>query len=141
MLPTRGRVTVARMFSVEHVAWQAADPEAVAAWYCENLGFRVVRRNNDPARTHFLADSSGRVLVEIYNNPAAAVPDYARQHPLVLHMAFKVDDPAASRDVLLKAGCSIVDDVFVTPAGDQLCMRRDPFGFAIQLCKRATPMV
>ena len=134
-------VTVSRMFNVEHVAWQASDPEAVAAWYGKHLGFRVVRKNNDAARTHFLADASGRVLVEIYNNPAAAVPDYAKQHPLVLHLAFKVDDPAASRDVLMKAGCSVVDDVFVTPAGDELCMMRDPFGFAIQLCRRAKAMV
>ena len=128
------------MLTVEHVAWQAQDPEAVADWYTKHLGFRVLRKNNDPARTHFIADSAGKVLVEIYNNAAASIPVYADQHPLILHLAFASDDPAADRDRLLRAGCSIAEDVRTTPAGDTLCMMRDPFGFAIQLCKRAKPM-
>jgi catechol 2,3-dioxygenase-like lactoylglutathione lyase family enzyme len=127
--------------AVEHVAWQAKDPVAVAGWYVKYLGFRIVRRNDDPARTHFMADASGRCLVEIYNNPAATVLEYANMHFLQLHLAFRVDgDVAATRDELLRAGCSIAEDVRTTPAGDTLCMLRDPFGFAIQLCKRAKPM-
>jgi glyoxylase I family protein len=128
------------MLAVEHVAWQAQDPEAVADWYSKHLGFRVVRKNNDPARTHFIADSVGKVLVEIYNNPAAAVPDYSKMHFLQLHLAFVSDDPAGDRDRLLNAGCTIAEELRTTPAGDTLCMMRDPFGFAIQLCKRAKPM-
>ena len=59
------------------------------------LGFRVVRKNNDPARTHFIADAPGKVLVEIYNNPAATVPDYASSTRCILHLAFASDDPQA----------------------------------------------
>ena len=129
------------MHSVEHVAWQVEDPVAVAEWYVKHLGFRIVRRNDDPVKTHFIADASGRCVVEIYNNPAAAVLDYENMHFLQLHLAFQAADPAATRDVLLKAGCTIAEDVRTTPAGDQLCMLRDPFGFAIQLCKRAKPLV
>jgi catechol 2,3-dioxygenase-like lactoylglutathione lyase family enzyme len=128
------------MLAVEHVAWQAQDPEAVADWYSKHLGFRVVRKNSDPARTHFIGDSAGKVLVEIYNNPAAAVLDYSTMHFLQLHLAFASDDPIGDRDRLLKAGCTIAEDVRQTPAGDTLCMMRDPFGFAIQLCKRSKPM-
>ena len=130
------------MLTVEHVAWQAKDPVAVAQWYVKTLGFRIVRKNDDPARTHFIADASGKVLVEIYNNSAASLLDYANMHFLQLHLAFRVDgDVAATRDELLRAGCSVAEDVRTTPAGDTLCMMRDPFGFAIQLCKRATPMI
>ena len=32
-------------------------------------------------------------------------------------------------------------DISVTPAGDQLAMLRDPWGFAIQLAKRNQPMI
>jgi glyoxylase I family protein len=129
------------MLAVEHVAWQVEDPEAVAAWYGEHLGFGVVRKNNDPARTHFIADAAGKVLVEIYNNGAASIPSYPDQHPLILHLAFVTNDPAADRDRLLRAGCSIAEDLRQTPAGDTLVMMRDPFGFAIQLCKRSKPMM
>ena len=125
--------------AVEHVAWQASDPVAVAEWYVKTLGFRIIRKNDDPARTHFIADASGKCIVEIYNNPAANVLDYRNMHFLQLHLAFQVTDPVATRDQLLKAGCTIAEDVRTTPAGDQLCMMRDPFGFAIQLCKRAKP--
>ena len=130
------------MLTVEHVAWQAKDPEAVADWYGKHLGFRVLRKNDDPARTLFLVDTAGQCVVEIYNNSAASVLDYASMHFLQLHLAFRVDgDVAATRDELLNAGCTIAEDVRTTPAGDTLCMLRDPFGFAIQLCKRAKPMM
>ena len=129
------------MLAVEHVAWQVEDPQAVAAWYGEHLGFGVVRKNNDPARTHFIADAAGKVLVEIYNNGAASIPSYRDQHPLILHLAFVTNDPAADRDRLLRAGCSMAEELRQTPAGDTLVMMRDPFGFAIQLCKRSKPMM
>jgi glyoxylase I family protein len=128
------------MIAVEHVAWQVNDPAAVAAWYGKHLHFRVIRKNDDPARTHFLADESGRVVVEIYNNSAASVPDYPSVHFLQLHIAFAVADPASTRDMMLKAGATVAEGLRVTPAGDQLLMMRDPFGFAIQFVKRAVPM-
>ena len=126
--------------AVEHVAWQVQDPPAVADWYGRQFGFRVVRRNDDPAQTHFLADASGKVIVEIYNNPAATVLDYPSMHPLQLHIAFAVEDVKASRDALLKEGCTLAEDYRVTPAGDQMAMLKDPWGFAVQLVKRAKRM-
>ncbi len=126
---------------VEHVAWQIQDPTAVAAWYEEHLGFTILRKFDNVARAHFLADASGRVVMEIYNNPKVAVPDYGAMDPLHLHIAFVASDPAAARDRLLQAGASLVDDLVSTPAGDQLVMLRDPWGFPIQLVKRSTPLV
>jgi uncharacterized glyoxalase superfamily protein PhnB len=117
------------------------EPSQVAAWYAANLDFEVVRKFNDPNDTHFLADGSGKVMVEIYNNPAVTIPDYRSMDPLMLHLAFTVDDPAAVREKLLAAGASAEGAVTTTPAGDQLAMMRDPWGFAIQLAKRKVPMV
>lgn len=121
---------------VEHIAWQVEDPDAVAEWYGEHFGFTVRRRLNNAARALFLADASGHVVLEIYNNPAAPVPRYSDQSPLLLHLAFAVTDPVAVRDALLQAGASIAEELVVTPAGDQLVMMRDPWGFAIQLVCR-----
>lgn len=129
------------MLPVEHVAWQVKDPNAVAKWYVEHLGFRVLRKLDASPFTHFIADAAGRVVVEIYNNPAATVPDYSAANPLHLHLAFAADDLLAERDRLLQAGARIAEDLITTPAGDRLIMLRDPFGFAIQLCKRAKPMM
>ncbi len=126
---------------VEHIAWQVPDPVALAAWYVEHLGFKVVRRGKGPALAHFLADSSGRVVIEVYNNPAASIPDYATMSPLHLHLAFAVSNVAESRDLLVKAGATIAEDVSITHAGDEIAMLRDPWSFPIQFIKRAIPML
>ena len=125
---------------IEHAAWQVHDPHAVAAWYCQHLGFTVKRRFDAPVPCNFLADSTGRVMIEVYHNPAAAVLDYASLNPLQLHLAFVSDDIDADRDRLLAAGASLVEQL-TTPTGDQVVMLRDPWHFCIQLCKRAAPMV
>jgi uncharacterized glyoxalase superfamily protein PhnB len=125
---------------IEHVAWQVQDPVAVANWYVKHLGFRVLRKLEKSPLTHFIADETGNVVVEIYNNPAATIPDYRATNPLHLHLAFVANDPDAERERLTKAGATLHEDL-MTPVGDRLIMMRDPFGFAIQLCKRSIPMI
>ncbi len=126
---------------MEHVAWQVPDPAAAARWYVEHLGFEV-RRGSDqgPVPCFFLADDSGRVMIEVYRNPAAEVPDYRRQDPLLLHLALVSEDVSADRDRLLSAGAELVSHD-VMDSGDEIAMLRDPWGFPLQLCRRAQPML
>lgn len=126
---------------IEHLAYMYPEPAQAAAWYVENLGFRIVRRMEESPFTHFLSDSSGQVMVEFYNNPAAEVLGYAGLHPLQLHLALVSANPQADRDRLVQTGATVARDSFLTPEGDELVMLRDPWGFAIQLCKRAQPML
>lgn len=126
---------------LEHVAWQVDDPRAVAAWYTEQLGFTVRRKIDRSPYTHFIADASGAVLIELYHNPAVAVPDYRVMDPLLLHLAFVVTNLAAERDRLVAAGATVASEVTTTVAGDELLMLRDPWGFAVQLVTRAQPML
>ncbi len=126
---------------IEHVGLNVADPATLAAWYVEHLGFRVCRGADTPVPVRFLADESGRVMIEIYRNPSAPVPDYHQMDPLVLHLAFICDDVPATRTRLLAAGATPVGEITRTGAGDELAMLRDPSGLAIQLCKRAQAMV
>ena len=128
---------------IEHIGYMVQNPIQVAAWYCQNLEFRVARGMQTSPFTRFLVDASGNGMLEIYNNPAAQVPDYASMDPLVLHIAFEIENESieCARDRLLAAGASIFSDLGVTPAGDQLVMLRDPWGMALQLAKRKIPMV
>ena len=125
---------------IEHVAVQVNDPDAMTEWYVQHLGMRVVRHLGGPAHTYFLGDDNNQTLVEIYHNTAVPVPDYASMDPLWLHIAFNTDDMEGSRARLIAAGCTPAGEIGVTPAGDQLCMLRDPWGLAIQLAKRAKPL-
>jgi glyoxylase I family protein len=125
---------------VEHVALNVADPDAIAGWYVAHLGMRVVRRVEGVPHTRFLADAAGRTVVEIYASPEAPVPDYRAMDPLVLHLAFDSKDPDADRAELVAAGASAVSDGLL-PDGSRLVMLRDPWGLAIQLCARTTPLL
>lgn len=123
---------------LEHTGLQVEKPDEFAAWYCRHLGWRVVRAQKEQPWTTFLVDATGHAMLEIYNNPAAPLPDYRRQDPLVVHLAFDVgaDDIIAVRDRLLAAGASIAKDLVTTASGDRLIMLRDPWGLAIQLVQR-----
>ncbi len=122
------------------LALNVIDPVAMAAWYVEHCGMKTVRQKSDAPYTHFLADSTGMVLLEIYNNPPDQVPSYADMDPLVLHIAFVSADPEADKVALLAAGAILVDELRFDD-GSHLVMLRDPWGLAIQLCKRGAPML
>jgi glyoxylase I family protein len=126
---------------VEHFALQVAEPVAMAEWYVKQLGCSVARSGGAPVYARFLLDSAGSVLLEIYRNPNVPVPDYQRMNPLLLHVAFVSDAPAADRERLVQAGAKVVEDLVTSPSGDQLVMLRDPWGLALQLVKRAQPMI
>jgi catechol 2,3-dioxygenase-like lactoylglutathione lyase family enzyme len=126
---------------IEHFALQVPDPSAAAAWYVAHLGFEIRRQMEQPPQMHFLADSGGQVLIEIYRNPAAAVPDYRGQSPLIVHLALHSDDVVADRKRLLAAGATAVGDVDRMENGDVLAMLRDPWGVPIQLAQRGDPMI
>lgn len=126
---------------LEHVALNVADPAKMAQWYVDNLGMKVMREGPPPVNMRFLADSGGNMMLELYHNPPEAVPNYAAMDPLLLHVAFMVDDVDAVRGKLIAAGATAVAEVTVTPAGDKLAMLRDPWGLAIQLVHRAEPML
>ena len=125
---------------LEHVALLVADPVAVAEWYEAHLGMRVVRTGDAPGHARFLADDAGASVLEIYAG-TPPLPAYASMDPLVLHVAFAADDVGATRARLIAAGATPVGEVVVTPAGDGFAMLRDPWGLALQLARRARPLV
>jgi len=61
--------------------------------------------------------------------------------PLLLHVAFMVDDVDAIVKKLTAAGATMATEITVTPAGDKLVILRDPWGLAIQFLRRADPML
>ena len=125
---------------IEHVAFNVTEPVAMAHWYTEHLQMRVARIFGPPGHAHFLVDAAGESMIEIYYNSTAPVPAYGKMDPLMLHLAFAVDDVRTTRSRLLQAGATAEGEAATTSSGDNLAMLRDPWGFAVQLVKRATPM-
>ncbi|MEX0772663.1 MAG: VOC family protein [Balneolales bacterium] len=125
---------------IEHFAINVEQPQAMSDWYERYMGLNVVKKSDQAPYMTFLADDSGRVMIEIYKNPADQVPDYKVMDPLVLHLAFVSEDPVKDKERLLKGGATLVSDELLKD-GSHLVMLRDPWGLALQLCKRNTPML
>jgi catechol 2,3-dioxygenase-like lactoylglutathione lyase family enzyme len=126
---------------IEHIAIIVKDPVAVSQWYTQNMGLRVVRSGGAPTFTTFLADEGNHVMIEMYTNLSITAPDYRSMDPLILHLAFTSYDIQSDYARLLAAGATPAGEISTTPAGDQLAMQRDPWGFAIQLARRNQPMI
>ena len=125
--------------NLEHIAFNVTDPVAITDWYVRHLGLRVVRHLPEPNQTHFLADSSDTVL-EIYCNPPDQVPDYRSMDPLLFHLAFTSSDPEVDAARLSEAGATVIGEVR-PDSKSLLIMMRDPWGVALQLCKRSSPLI
>ncbi len=122
----------------EHFALNVPDTRAHAAWYVAHVGFTVARQQTEVPYTTFLADSTGRTVVELYSNPNAAMTDFSSQPPLVFHFALVSTDAQTDRARLEKAGASLLVEA-PQPDGSLLIMLRDPWGVALQLCQRTQP--
>lgn len=122
---------------IEHIAINVTAPKEMAQWYCGHLGMQIVR---DTGKAFFLADENKNTILEIYNNPPDAVPDYASMDLLLFHIAFASNDVAADRKRLIEAGAAPEGEVNCD-SGDTFAVVRDPWGVAIQLVKRKTPML
>ena len=124
----------------EHFALNVPEPTSMATWYTKHLQLKILSKQERAPYTHFLADKTGRVIMEIYSNRNALIPDYSSQHPLCFHFAFAVKDAEAEKERLIKAGASLFEDLHLDD-GSHLVMLRDPWGIALQLCQRGIPMI
>ena len=122
----------------EHFALNVPDVRAHARWYVEHVGFTIARQRDEAPFMHFLADDTGRIIVELYSNPKAPYPDYAQAHPLLFHLAVVATDAKAERTRLEQAGATLFSED-PQPDGSLLIMMRDPWGVPLQLCQRTKP--
>jgi catechol 2,3-dioxygenase-like lactoylglutathione lyase family enzyme len=122
----------------EHLALNVPDARAHSQWYVEHVGFSIARRLTEAPYTHFLADETGRVILELYTNPAAPITDYVVAHPLCFHLAVVSSDAMADRARLERAGATFAVEN-LPPDGSRLIMLRDPWGVPLQLCQRTQP--
>jgi len=127
--------------TIEHLALNVTDPVAMAAWYGKHLGMRVARKVEGPTHTHFIADSAGRTVLELYHQIKAPIPNYRAMDPFVLHVAFLTDDVAGNRQRLIASGAAADGDVVTNEAGDVMTFVRDPWGLTVQLMKRAKSLL
>ena len=124
---------------LEHSAINVKDAKAVAQWWSEHLGMRIVMESDEPPFMHFLADDDG-AMMEIYAMAEAEVPDWANIDPQSIHFAFTTKDMDAEQTRLEAGGAEVVAGR-TSPAGDRLLFLRDPYGTPFQLVQRKQPLL
>lgn len=129
------------MVRFEHVAFNVTNARVAAQWYCDHLGFVMMRQQAEAPNMTFVADAGRNMMFEFYNRTDAPLFDPSPMHDVTHHVAFYVDDMDTVRATLAAAGAKASGDVTLTPAGDKLLFLRDPFGLIIQLVQRRDKML
>jgi len=124
----------------EHFALNVPDVLASAKWYVEHLGMKILRSQDVPPHMTFLADETGRPIIEFYTNTTVAIPDHRSSHPLSFHVAFVAEQAVKTKARLEAAGATVFKEDTL-PDGTVLVMMRDPWGVPLQLVQRAKPLV
>ncbi len=125
---------------LEHVAINVPDPAGLAEWLVQNLGMRIVVASTVAPYMHFVADEAGS-MIELYNNPAAPMPDYANMDPFNLHFAYASADIEADRARVIAAGATAVGEITTNAVGDKLCFLRTPEQVPFQFVQRQKPLI
>src|SRR5580693_4908553 len=100
------------MAKLEHFAIYAADAPALKDFYVAALGLRVILESGGKPPGFFLADDAGMAL-EIIGRPEG---EPAVNQRWVCHIAFSVDDFAATRAALERRGLVFETDTVVENA-------------------------
>jgi glyoxylase I family protein len=125
--------------SIEHIAIAAKDTAALARWYCDTLGFRVVVEGG-PQGTWFVGPPEGEALVEIVRATTAPRTERDRNDAGWSHLAFTVADFDAVVASLTAKGVRFIGDVTGAPGERRLAFFPDGEGNVLQLVQRPQPL-
>lgn len=122
--------------NIEHIALNIKNPQQMAAWYRDNLGFKILQSMDISPFAHFILDASGHIMLEIFKLPNKKIPNYKSLDPAIFHIGFSVDNIEKTLNHLTKRGATVVEKLITNSAGNKVAMLKDPWGLSIQLIKR-----
>jgi catechol 2,3-dioxygenase-like lactoylglutathione lyase family enzyme len=122
---------------IEHTAIASPEPERLAQWYVENLGFTINYQSTN-SRTVFVKAADGS-MIEIIEagHPAAGVSQM--NDPGFRHLALTVEDFDDAYRRLKDRGVPFLTEV-TRKAGNSLVFFSDPDGNILHLLHRETPL-
>jgi glyoxylase I family protein len=122
---------------IEHTAIASPDPERLAQWYVDTLGFRINYRSKN-SRTLFVKSDDGS-MIEIIEAGHAASGAFQMNDPGIRHMALTVEDFPGACQALRDRGVKFLKEP-ATQGGNSLVFFADPDGNILHLLHRETPM-
>lgn len=119
---------------IEHVAIASVDPQRLARWYVETLGFVI---NYNSGRTVFVKAPNG-MMIEIITAEGERAPA-TQSSPGLRHIALTVDDFDAAYRRLHAAQVEFVGEP-TESKGNRIVFFKDPEGNLLHLIQRAEPL-
>jgi catechol 2,3-dioxygenase-like lactoylglutathione lyase family enzyme len=123
---------------IEHLAISSPNPEKLAQWYVDHLGFRI---NFSYAGNYFVRAPNDAVIEIIPAANSLAAPQVVANNKDAgfRHLAIMVDDFDAGVAELRAQGVQMVGEPFET-LGNRLAFFNDLDGNLIHLIKREKPL-
>ena len=125
---------------IEHVGIYARDSAALAQWYCNTLGWRVIFQSKDSPPAFFVASDNGNML-EIIPTKAPTPQPPALTDPGHRHLAITVDDFDKAYATLQSKKVNFIEPPKEGAAGARVVFFRDFEGNILHLIYRPKPLV
>jgi glyoxylase I family protein len=122
------------ILGLEHSAIATPDPQKLAQWYVETLGFTI---NYNSGKTVFVKAPNGS-MIEIITSEGAPAPQTLKD-PGLRHLALAVDDFGETYSQLQSKGVKFVSEPLVTK-DVQVVFFTDPDGNFLHLIQRQAPL-
>ena len=119
---------------LEHTAIASANPEKLAQWYCDNLGFHINFRYD----VFFFVKAPNGSMLEIIPSDGDRGPN-AMKTPGIRHLAIAVEDFDAAHANLKARGVKFLGEPYETQ-GNRLVFFEDAEGNILHLIKRSKPL-
>lgn len=120
---------------IEHTAIATPDPEKLAQWYVDTLGFTINYRYGG----NVFVKAPNATMLEIIPSKGERVPRQMSD-PGIRHIAIIPDDFEAACDELRSRGVQFVTDK-IEMGGNRLIFFTDPDGNLLHLIHREKPLV
>ncbi len=123
---------------IEHLAISSPNPQKLAQWYADNLGFRI---NFEYAGNYFVRAANGAMVEIIPANNSLAAPQVIANNKDAgfRHLAIAVEEFDAAVEDLKAKGVQMVGEPFETQ-GNRLAFFNDVDGNLVHLIKREKPL-
>jgi glyoxylase I family protein len=128
--------------AVDHPSIACHDVERQIAWYCENLGMRVIASNAAKPPSVIVGygpDARGGAVLELMpvGDPGPEPASLARYAPGLRHVALRVSDFEAAYRRLKELGVTFLfEPASNAVGGGKIVSFRDPEGNELQIVQR-----
>jgi glyoxylase I family protein len=121
---------------IEHTGIASSNPERLAQWYVDTLGFTINYRS-ESSRAHFVKAPNGTMIEIILADGELATPKM--KDPGLRHLAIGVKDFAAALAVLRERDVKFLGEPFESK-GNRVVFFADADGNIVHLIQREKPL-